>query len=124
MKALQDLTNTEKARLLYDLFPAEISLFLDDLTKVCEDLKEQKEAYLKEWDCSFIKFEYWFSLVEITADILKRHTFSMKKSSKVFSDQLFYMDTSFFVNDRIAKYADRKCQNEKFKIAVNLLYYP
>lgn len=124
MKALQDLTNTEKARLLHELFPAEISLFLDDLTKVCKDLKERKEAYLKEWECSFIKFEYWFSLVEQTADILKRHTFNMKKSSSVFSDQLFYMDTSFFVNDRIAKYADRKSKNEKFKIAVNLLYYP
>ncbi|RQO75777.1 hypothetical protein DBR43_03650 [Pedobacter sp. KBW06] len=124
MKALQDLTNTEKARLLYDLFPAEIPLFLDDLTKVCEDLKVRKEAYLKEWECSFINFDYWFSLAENTADILKRQTFNMKKSSKVFSDQLFFMDTSFFVNDRIAKYADRRSKNEKFKIAVNLLYYP
>lgn len=122
MKALQNLTNTEKARLLYDLFPAEIPLFLEDLTKVCEDLKERKEAYIQEWDCGLITFEYWFSIAENTADILKRHTFNMKKSSRVFSDQLFFMHNSLFVNDRIVKYADRKSKNEKFKIAVNLLY--
>ncbi|MNL80516.1 hypothetical protein D3C87_2073940 [compost metagenome] len=69
-------------------------------------------------------FDYWFSIAENTADILKRHTFNMKKSSRVFSDQLFFMHNSLFVNDRIVKYADRKSKNEKFKIAVNLLYYP
>jgi hypothetical protein len=124
MKALQNLTNTEKARLLYDLFPAEIPLFLEDLTRVCEDLKERKETYIKEWDCGLITFEYWFSIAENTADILKRHTFNMKKSSRVFSDQLFFMHNSLFVNDRIVKYADRKSKNEKFKTAVNLLYQP
>lgn len=124
MKALQDLTNTEKARLLYELFPAEIPLFLDHLAKVCQDLKDRKDDYIKEWDCGFITFDYWFSIAENTADILKRHSFNMKKSSKVFSDQLFFRHNSLFVNDRIVKYADHKSTNEKFKIAVSLLYFP
>lgn len=124
MKALQDLTNTEKARLLYELFPAEIPLFLDHLANVCQDLKDRKDDYIKEWDCGFITFDYWFSIAENTADILKRHSFNMKKSSKVFSDQLFFRHNSLFVNDRIVKYADHKSRNEKFKIAVSLLYYP
>ena len=47
MKALQNLTNTEKARLLYELFPSEIPLFLEDLTKVCQDLKDRKDDYIK-----------------------------------------------------------------------------
>ncbi|MET4141942.1 hypothetical protein [Pedobacter sp. UYP1] len=122
MKSLHDLTNTERAKLLYDLFPAEMPCFLKDLTNVCEELKEQKEKYLKEWDCAPMTFDFWFSIVADIADMLKRHNFIMSKSSTVFSDQLFFKHYSFFMNDRIIKYADRKSENEKFKIAVNLLY--
>jgi len=122
MKAIEDLTNTEKARLLHDLFPAEMPLFLAHLKNFCNDFRENKERYAKDWDSGFIGFDYWYSLTEETAGILKRHTYNMAKSSRVFSDQLFFTYTSLFVNDRIIKYADHKSMNEKFKIAVNLFY--
>jgi len=124
MKALEDLTNTEKARLLHDLFPEELALFLEHLIKVCADLEERKDEHLKKWDSGFMSFSYWLSLSNETAEILKRHKFNMVKSSRVFSDQLFFNYTSLFVNDRIVKYAEHKSENNKFKIAVNLLYYP
>lgn len=47
MKALINLTNTEKARLLHDLFPDELKSFLEHLDKVCADLEENKEQYMK-----------------------------------------------------------------------------
>lgn len=46
----------------------------------------------------------------------------MIKSSRVFSDQLFFTYTVFFVNDRIIKYAENVSENEKFKLAVTLLF--
>lgn len=122
MKAIEDLTNTEKARLLHDLFPAEIPLFLEHLKNVCNDFRENKEQYAKEWKSGFMGFDYWFSLSEETAGILKRHTHNMTKSSRVFSDQLFFTYTCLFVNDRIIKYADHKSVNGRFKIAVSLIY--
>lgn len=122
MKALESLTNTEKARLLHELFPDEISAFLEYLDKVCNDFQAHKQEYAKNWVEGFIPFNYWFSLAVETQGILKRHQFNMKKSSRVFSDQLFYTYTTIFVNDRIIKYADHACENEKFKVAVDLLY--
>ncbi|WP_448104341.1 hypothetical protein [Pedobacter panaciterrae] len=122
MKALELLTNTEKARLLHNLFPAEIPIFLAHLNEVCIAFQEHKEEYSKLWDNGFIPFGYWLSLSEETAELLKRLQFSMTKNSKVFSDQLFYTYTSILVNDRIIKYADRISKNEKFKTAVDLLY--
>ncbi|RLJ77340.1 hypothetical protein [Pedobacter alluvionis] len=122
MKALIDLTNTEKARLLHDLFPEEMPLFIEHLKKVCEDFNVNKEQYAKKWENGFMGFGYWFSLSEETARILKRHAFNMAKSSRVFSDQLFFTNTSIFVNDRIIKYAEHISANEKFKIAVELIY--
>lgn len=122
MKALKDLTNTEKARLLHDLFPDEIPAFLENLDQVCCDFQTHKEEYAENWGEGFIPFNYWLSLSIETMKILERHKFNMKKSSRVFSDQLFYTYTSLFVNDRIIKYADQVCKNEKFKLTVDLLY--
>lgn len=124
MKALIELTNTGKARLLFDLFPEELPLFLDHLNKVCIDFEERKETYLKFWDSGFVSFPFWLSLSNETLAILKRHKFNMAKSSRVFSDQLFFTNTYMFVNDRIVKYADHTTENKRFKIAVDMLYMP
>lgn len=125
MKALLDLTNTEKGRLLHDLFPEEMPLFLDHLQKVCADFQVDKEKYRKNWDStSFVQFEWWFNLSQETAGLLKRHIFTMKKNSRVFSDQLFFNYTALFVNDRIIKYAESNSDNIKFKLAVDLIFKP
>lgn len=124
MKRLIDLTNIGKAKLLFDLFPEELPLFLEHLSTVCVDLEERKEVLLKEWDNGFISFHFWLALSNETLGILKRHKFNMMKSSTVFADQLFFSNTFMFVNDRIVKYAEHKSENNKFKIAVTLFYYP
>ncbi|MGM9475278.1 hypothetical protein ACS5PU_02565 [Pedobacter sp. GSP4] len=124
MKALHLLSGSEKARLLHDLFPEEMPLLLEDIRQFCDDFKANKEQYRKDWDSGFISFDYWQSLAGETAGILKRHTFNMVRSSRVFSDQLYFTYTSLFVTDRIVKYAAKGSQNEKFRQAVVLLFNP
>ncbi|MCX2479359.1 hypothetical protein OQY15_09680 [Pedobacter sp. MC2016-15] len=121
MKPLLEFTNTMKNKLLFDLFPNELPIFLEHLEKVCIDLETNKESYSQEWDTAFMPFSYWLSLSNATMDIIKKHSYNMKKSSKVFSDQLFYTYTSLFVIDRIIKFAERS-KDDKFKLAVVLLY--
>jgi len=60
MTAIGHLTNTEKAKLLYDLFPTEIPLFLEHLENVCNNFSLNKEEYAKEWNSGFMGFDYWF----------------------------------------------------------------
>jgi hypothetical protein len=122
MKSLKEMNNTEKARLLYDLFPEEMPALIENLIKVCADFLTYKEEYAKGWKDGFVPFDYWFALSQETAAILKKHGFTMRKSSRVFSDQLFYTYTIVFVNDRIVKYAQGVSMNEKFKKAVEMLY--
>lgn len=122
MKHLIDLTNTDKAKLLFDLFPEELHLFLEHLNKVCFDIEERKEVHLKEWNNGFIQFHFWLALSNETLGILKRHKFNMQKSSTIFANQLFFTNTYMFVNDRIIKYAEHTSENNRLKIAVNLLY--
>lgn len=121
MKALHELTNTGKARLLFELFPDEMPALLDHLAGVCADFRANYEEYKKNWDNGFMPFDYWFSLSEECTALLEKHGHTMRKNSNVFSDQLFYGYTALFVNDRIVKYASDSA-SEKFKQAVELLY--
>lgn len=67
--------------------------------------------------------DYWLPLSIETEKLIKQYRFDMlKKSSKVFADQLSRTFTVLFVNDRILKYEEHRCQNEKFKLAVKLLF--
>lgn len=122
MRALSLLTGSEKARLLHDLFPNEIPLLLEDISLFCAAFEAEKEKYREKWNSGFMSFDYWQSLAEETAGIIKKHGFNMKKSSRVFSDQLYFTYTSLFVTDRIIKYAEQHSKDEKFKLVVRALF--
>ncbi|ALL06324.1 hypothetical protein AQ505_12935 [Pedobacter sp. PACM 27299] len=122
MKALNEYTNTDKAKLLHGFFPQEIPKLLNAIEAFCVDFRENKEAHREAWKNGFLAFDFWFSLSEETANLIKQYRVDMLKSSSVFANQLCYSYTCLFLNDRIIKYADKISHNEKFKIAVELLY--
>ena len=122
MKALNELTNSGKGKLLFDLFPEEMPALLDRLIEDCENFRTNQERIKKDWDNGFMPFEYWLGLSQECAAILKKHGQAMRKSSKVFSEHLFYGYTALFVNDRIVKYA-KHWGSAKFKQAVALIYH-
>ncbi|MEO6523030.1 MAG: hypothetical protein ABIN91_15210 [Mucilaginibacter sp.] len=124
MKPLNNFNNTDKGRLLHELFPHEIPVLLDHIKEVCTDLKANREAYASTWDFGLMTFDTWLSLAENAEKLIIRHRANMIKSSKVFADQMFhsYDYTVLFVNDRIVKYAQGKSENSKFKQAVALLF--
>ena len=125
MKALADLNNSEKGKMLHELFPDEIPALLDRLIAVCADLKTNQEEYRKTWDFGLMTFDMWLHLAEQVEERINKYRLNMVKSSKVFSDQLFssFDYTVIFVNDRIVKYAQHHSENGKFKLAVTLLFH-
>lgn len=122
MKALHDFTNTDKAKLLHGFFSQEIPDLLNAIETFCAEFKENKEEHRKVWSSGFLGFDFWSGLSEETAGLIKKYQADMLKSSCVFAEQLCFGYTSLFLNDRIIKYADQVSQNQKFKIAVELLY--
>ena len=124
MKALNQLTNTDKAKLLHELFPDEIPALLDDIQAVYANFKANKEAYAKTWNFGLMSFDMWLQLAEQADKLINKHCTNMVRSSKVFSEQLFHSFdyTVLFVNDRIIKYAEGKSENNRFKMAVALFF--
>lgn len=124
MKSLTMLINSEKAKLLHELFPTEIPALLDFIDAWNHKLEIEQEAIRKDWELGLISFDQWYSLSLQTADLLKRHRSNMTRSSRVFSDQLFFSYTALYVTDCIIKYADWESNSPKFKLAVALLFKP
>ena len=123
MKSITQLDNTAKTKLLHELFPEEVGLFLGHLKQVCLDFEQHQQQYRESWDFGFFSFDEWLSLSRQTLKRIEKFEFNMVKSSKVFSDQLCFNLQALFVNDRIIKCADKISSNEKIKLMVQVLYY-
>ncbi len=123
MKELTKMTNTEKARLLHDLFPEEMPHLLEYMLTICADLKENEESHRQNWTSGIMTFNLWLRLSEQAAMLIKKFRRDMEKSSRIFSYQLCFGYTAVYLNDQIIKYAAQEIQHPKFKLAINLLYH-
>ncbi|MBS1528406.1 MAG: hypothetical protein JST19_22355 [Bacteroidetes bacterium] len=126
MKALTDLINVEKARLLYDLFPQEIPAFVEFTKGFCRTVQEEQERYRSDWPQNHMfTFDFWLSLAVQMEQIIEKYGSRLHKSGKLFSDQLFGgWDYSFlFTIHCLTVYVTaREHDNQKFSLAVNLLF--
>jgi hypothetical protein len=123
MKTLTDLSNTEKGKLLADLFPEQIAPILDAIIVSCQYLKDNETAIRKGLDeSSLVSTAFWFRLAAEAERVIGKYRHSLERSSKVFSDQLFFGNIAVFTIDCIANHAKKQSGDQKFKMAVALLF--
>jgi hypothetical protein len=122
MKALIQLSNTERGKLLAELFPEELPHMVDYIANSCEQFRANAKTMKALWNNGFITFDCWCKLAESTVATITRCRYNMVRSNKVFSDQLFYGTTALISIDCIIRYAATAGHNPKFQQAVNLLF--
>lgn len=122
MKALHKLSNTEKGRLLADLFPDERAPMVCALLTEIERIRQDKSTFYKRWDNAMITADHWYSLASSAERLIDKLGYSMKRSSSVFSDQLFFGQLALFTVHCIMQYAVQQDSNPKFQLAVSLLF--
>ncbi|WEK17942.1 MAG: hypothetical protein P0Y49_14160 [Candidatus Pedobacter colombiensis] len=122
MKALNLLTNTEKGRILIELFPEEKAPIIAAILERSQYLKEHEIKLRQQWADGFITFDFWYSLAIETEKVIHKYRYNLERSSKVFSDQLFYGHMAMFTNDCIVKYADNRTDHPKFQKMVSVLF--
>lgn len=118
---MKPLTNTDKAKLLHELFPEEMPMLLDDMKTFCTDFIRFQDDHRKNWS-GIMHFDLWLYFAEEIAGLIRKHRIPMLKSSRVFSEQLCFSYAVLLVNDRIIKYAEKNSRNLKFRLAIELLY--
>jgi hypothetical protein len=125
MKAIEKLTNVEKAKLLHQLFPGEIVAFLDFVQDMCDTVQEEEKTQGLKWDDGLITFDFWLSLVNQIDRLLKKYSRKQFNSEHLFADQLFdgYL-AMYMVHCLIIYTTTRILPNSKFTKAVDLLFNP
>jgi hypothetical protein len=122
MKPLHLLTNIGKGKLLADLFPEKVEPIIDNILEVCRHITQHQEAIKRTWDSGFVSFDFWLSLAAEAEKLIRKHRYNIIRSSKVFSDQLFFGHLALFTNDCIIKYAAKQGSPAKFQKTVELLF--
>lgn len=126
MKALQELTNSDKAKLLHVLFPQHIEDLLRYIKGMSETMIEEQEIQRRAWQPNgMFTFESWLSWAQKTENVVKRNHARLRKNSNLFSGYLFKGYISIFTCYCLTNYVKtRRHPDPKFTIAVDLFFNP
>lgn len=124
MKTLDILTNTDKARIMHDLFNDEIPAFLEYAQMMADRVANDEEELKANWNNPFLTYHQWRLLADQVKFLIRKYGKTLEKSGKVFAEQLFGGYTAIFSNHCIEQFGNHKAQSPKFKQAVALFYLP
>lgn len=121
MKAVNEMNNVERGKLLADLFPSELQGILDAIPLIYKMLSDNKEEIAGNWDNGLITFDFWLSLANRIDGIIAKEGKQLLKSRR-FSDQLFDGYNALFTIDCIVKYSEKERKGSNFYHLVNALF--
>ena len=123
MQPLTQLNNTERAKLLFELFPGEIPDFLFFLKSVTDNLVGDPDQLKERWINRFCSAECWLRLAGAIQKKLDRYKQQLPKRSRLFGDQLFDGYTALYTAHCLQQYIQHgKPADAHFKNAVELLF--
>jgi len=123
MKTIEQLINSEKAKLLHQLFRNEIPDFITFTANTCATIKEEEQAQRANWDNGLMDFDFWLYLVNDAEKRIQQYGVKLYKSSQLFADQLFDGYGAMYMVHCLNLYTTiRQHPNRKFSLAVELLF--
>jgi hypothetical protein len=123
MKPLDNLNNVERAKLLHELFPDEISAVLKYVKSLSITIEEEKEMLMSKWDNQLFSFAFWLSLAKDAEKKIDQYGEKLHKSSRLFADQLFDGYRALYLSHCLTQLiSHQQHQNRKFTKAVELLF--
>lgn len=125
MKALNQLNNVEKGKLLHQLFPREMPGLIDFIQGMCEAVKENEGLNRSKWGNGLFTFDFWLGLAGQLQTVTETYGEKLHGSSSLFADQLFDGYLACFTIHCIVTYSTViKHGESKFVKAVDLLFNP
>jgi hypothetical protein len=122
MKTIDQLTNVDKAKVMFDLFKNEIPDFLEYTQSMVERISGDKDELIAHWNNPFLSYHQWLSLSEHVTAAIKRYSKSLAKSSNVFAEQLFSGYAAIFTNHCLEQYGLHHAKSLRFARAIQLFY--
>lgn len=124
MKPYIKLSNVEKARLLFELFPDEmpsLTLFIKVMTHSILD----NPAILQNTPSDQLHTtEFWMELVADAKGVFKVYEKKLSKSSRLFSEKFFSGYNSIYAGFCLHQYLlSNDSMNKKLRTAIQLLFF-
>ncbi|MBC7485626.1 MAG: hypothetical protein H7282_02605 [Cytophagaceae bacterium] len=124
MKPFKKLSNIEKARLLFELFPDEmpsLTLFIKVLTLSILD----NPAILQNRPSDQLHTtQFWMELVADAKGVFKMYEKKLSKSSRLFSEKFFCGYNSIYAGFCLHQYLlSNDSMNKKLRTAIQLLFF-
>ena len=124
MNPLTKLSNTERARLLFELFPDEMLKFLQFIIEFTNTIIANPNTLKNEAIDHIHTTEFWQELANNAKSKLDQYGNELAKSSKLFSEQLFDGYNSIYAGYCLHRYIiHARSVNSKFKNCVLLLFF-
>ena len=124
MKPFIKLRNTERAKLLFELFPKEMPCFIAFSKELTQQIIDDPDKLKTETIDQIRTTYFWYELVTNAKRKLELYGNKLAKRSRLFSDQLFDGYDSIYARYCLQKYIiSDNCTNRKFKEAVMLLFF-
>jgi len=124
MKTIEQLTNVDKAKIMFDLFRNEMPDFLDYIRYMADRVANDRDELIINWNNPFLSYQQWLSLSEQVVVTAKRYGKSLSKSSNFFAEQLFGGYLAIFSNHCLEQYGLHRAKSPRFAQAINLFYLP
>lgn len=122
MKALEQMYNVEKGKLLADILPTElpnIILFIEQETK---RFLTHEELFKSQWTATLVSSHFWFGLVRNVEETIKKCGNKLHKNHRWFADQLFDGYDGLFTINCLVEYSLTQSCNHRLKLAIHLLF--
>ena len=123
MKALAQLNNIERARILFELFPHEIPEFLQFQKAITDNLMRDPDQLKEKWENEFFQFEFWMQQVKQVQCKLDKYSHQLTKRSTLFADQLFDGYLALYSSHCLHQYiTHQKPGDPRFTHAVEIFF--
>ena len=123
MKPIELMTSEEKAVLIHQLFPAEISPLVYFIKEMAATIKEDEESNRRAWKNENFDFNMWLELITEIEKRIMRYRTELNKDSALFGNQLFKDMHALYTEYCILLYINMKrTKNERFLKALDLFF--
>ncbi|SFH37456.1 hypothetical protein [Pedobacter insulae] len=123
MKPIENLSNVEKASLLFGLFPKEMPELIKFIHGMSLAMLEDEERQRQAWDNGLMTYDFWLSLVRDGKVKVERYGKKLCLNGRLFSEQLFDGYIAVFTTHCMEVYITaRQHENARFVLAVKMLF--
>jgi hypothetical protein len=123
MKALFHLNNVERAKILFELVPADIAAFIAFEKEMADFIVRDPEPLRKNWDNPLFSLGVWVRLATDASTAIEKYGERLSKNSRLFTDQLFDGYTALFSAHCLQQFVQHEeLKDPKFKAAVELFF--